>query len=156
MDESLLSVAGVGASALNCSKISKMGDFKERLLFANQPIIGYGSNDSAMSPVSTAPNGAPIWSLSDDVLPSSLFDPKTGEFDDSPQARVRARLLVNFGNPFRDKRGNTFIPEEFLNQRPPSQRSMSGKRLSSGSPPHGKLHSGEATLLFDHVMHKPN
>jgi integrator complex subunit 6 len=138
MDESLLSVVGVGASTLNKTKISKMGDFKERLLFTNQPIIGYGSNDSAISPVSTAPNGSPIWSLSDDALPASLFDPKTGEFDDSPQARVRARLLVNFGNPFKDKRGNTFIAEEFANQRPPSQRSMSGKSLFSESPPHGK------------------
>jgi len=46
MDESLLSIAGVGASTVNKMKISKMGDFKERLLFANQPIIGYGSNDS--------------------------------------------------------------------------------------------------------------
>jgi len=38
MDESLLSVAGVGASGLNKTDVSKMGDFKERLLFSRKPI----------------------------------------------------------------------------------------------------------------------
>ena len=67
---------------MNKTNISKMGDFKERLLFTDQPIIGYGSLDSAVSPISTAVDGSPISDdISDDSLPSSLFNAETGEFD---------------------------------------------------------------------------
>ena len=139
MDESLLSIAGVGASALNKTKINKMGDFKERLLFTNQPIIGYGSNDSVVSPISTAPDGSPVWSLSDESLPAALFDQNSGEFVDSAQARIRARLMINFGNPFKDKRGDSIVPQEFIKQRPPTQQSISEASSPQGSPPHSKF-----------------
>ena len=142
LDESLLAVAGVGASALNKTSISKMGDFKERLLFTDQPIIGYGSLDSAVSPISTAVDGSPISDdISDDSLPSSLFNAETGEFDDSPQARLRTRLMVNFGNPYKEQRGNKVVPSKYADQRPPSQKSisMTSVSASSGSPPHGKF-----------------
>ena len=116
-----------------------MGDFKERLLFSNQPIIGYGSNDSVISPISTSPNGSPVWSLSDESLPAALFDPKTGVFVDSAQARVRARLMINFGNPFKSKQGDSIVPEEYASQRPPTtQKKRPDASTSQGSPPHGK------------------
>ncbi len=138
MDEPLLSLVGVGASSLNKTPISKMGDFKERLLFTNQPIIGYGCNDSSVSPISTGPDGSPAWSLSDESLPMSLFDPVTGEFNDSTQARVRARLMINFGNPYKDRRGDTIVPEKFSGQCPPTKRGISSPHTPQGSPPHGK------------------
>lgn len=138
MNESLLSIAGVGASSLNRTPINKMGDFKERLLFTNQPIIGHGCNDSVVSPISTRPDGSPTWSLSDESLPITLFDPTTGDFNDSAQARVRARLMINFGNPFKDRRGS-IVPEKFMNQRPSAKRKIPVSNRPQGSPPHGKI-----------------
>lgn len=142
MDESLLSVAGVGASTLNKTIVSKMGDFKERLLWSRQPVVGYGCNDSTGSATTTARDGSPIWSADDDAFPLNFFNAKTGEFTDSVQIRVRSRLSINFGNPYKDKRGDTFIPENYMNQRPPLLRRVDTAPLSShtppGSPPHGK------------------
>ena len=78
-----------------------MGDYRERLLWSRAPVVGYGANDAMGVSSTTAPNGAPIWSVDDDAMPATFFDPRTGEFADSVQARVRARLMVNFGNPYK-------------------------------------------------------
>lgn len=140
MDESLLSVAGVGASTLNKTVVSKMGDFKERLLWSRQPIVGYGCNDSTGSATTTARDGSPMWSVDDDALPLNFFNVKTGEFSDSPQVKVRARLSINFGNPYKDKRGDSLIPENYMNQRPPRLRRVdtgpTSPHTPPGSPPH--------------------
>ena len=101
MDDSLLSLAGVGVSQLNATTTTKMGDYRERLLWSRAPVVGYGANDAMGVSSTTAPNGAPIWSVDDDAMPATFFDPRTGEFADSVQARVRARLMVNFGNPYK-------------------------------------------------------
>ena len=127
---------------MNKTSINKMGDFKERLLWSRQPVVGYGSNDSTGSATTTAADGSPIWSVDDDALPLSFFDPKTGEFTDSVQTRVRARLMINFGNPYKDKRGDSLVPQNYINQRPPlhdewSQQSESSSLTPPGSPPHG-------------------
>jgi hypothetical protein len=131
-----------------------MGDFKERLLWSRQPVVGYGSNDSTGSATTTAADGSPIWSADDDALPISFFDPKTGEFTDSVQTRIRARLMINFGNPYKDKRGDSLVPQNFINQRPPlqnewSEQSKSGQMTPPGSPPHGEsLSDGEDEANF--------
>ncbi len=139
MDESLLSLVGVGASTVEMTPISKMGEFKGRLLFSKQPIVGYGCNDSTVAAATTAADGSPTWSMSDDVLPSGFFDPKTGEFNDNMENRIRTKLMINFGNPYKDKRGNPIVPEEFISQRPPLRKNMSDNAESpQGSPPHGK------------------
>ena len=117
-DESMLSVAGVGASQLNQTTVCKMGDYRERLLWSRAPIVGYTGGSSSAT---TAPDGSPTWSADDDALPISFFDPKTGVFADSAHARIRARLAVNFGNPYKDKRGDSLVPEMFRHQRPQLQ-----------------------------------
>ncbi|KAL3922718.1 MAG: hypothetical protein SGILL_002056 [Bacillariaceae sp.] len=98
MNESLLSCAGVGVSQLNATTTAKMGDYRERLLWSRAPVVGYGSNDSFGVSGTTSQNGEPVWSVDDDALPIAFFNPVTGEFTDSVQARVRSRLSVNFGN----------------------------------------------------------
>jgi len=81
----------------------------------------------------------------------SLFDPVTGEFNDSTQARVRARLMINFGNPYKDRRGDTIVPEKFSGQRPPTKRGISSPLTPQGSPPHDAFSSsveGEGEAKF--------
>lgn len=98
MKESLISFAGVGVSQLNETTTAKMGDYRERLLWSRAPVVGSGANDSMGVSATTSQNGAPVWSVDDDAMPITFFDARTGEFADSVQARVRSRLLVNFGN----------------------------------------------------------
>ena len=138
MDEPLLSLTGVGASTLQTAPIKSMGEFKGRLLFSRQSIIGYGCNDSTVSAATTAADGSPIWSMNDESLPMGFFDPKTGEFNDSMENRIRAKLAINFGNPFKTKKGDSIIPEAFASQRPSLRRKPSETVLIQGSPPHGK------------------
>jgi hypothetical protein len=52
--ECLLSIGGVGASTLNQTTTTKMGEYRERLLFSRSPIVGYGSNDAAGVSATTA------------------------------------------------------------------------------------------------------
>lgn len=118
LDESLLSFANVGVSQMNATTTMKMGDYRERLLWSRAPVVGYGANDCTGVSATTAPNGAPRWSVDDDAMPVTFFNPKTGDFADSVQARVRSRLMVNFGNPYKDKRADSLIPEDFLSQSP--------------------------------------
>ena len=154
-DESLLAAAGVGVSTLNKMATYKMGDYRERLLWTRAPIVGIGSNDNNGVAGTTAPDGSPIWSVDDDALPLSFFDPKTGDFVDSVQVRVRSRLTVHFGNPFKDKRGNSLIPEAFLSQRPPRKRDGIDMKEATpitppGSPPQDSFPSveGEGEAIF--------
>lgn len=154
-DESLLSIAGVGVSTLNKTTTVRMGDYRERLLWSRAPVVGYGSSDSS-SAATTAPDGSPTWSVDDDAMPISFFDPKTGEFNDSVQTRVRSRLMVNFGNPYKDKRANSLVPDAFLNQRPPLQQEDPGDPLTPpGSPPHDTFSSveGEGEAVFAEMSH---
>jgi hypothetical protein len=154
-EECLLSLAGVGVSSLNQTTTTKMGDYRERLLFSRSPVVGYGSNDAAGVSATTAIDGSPTWSVDDDALPMTFFNPQTGEFADSVQARVRSRLMVNFGNPYKEKRANSLIPERFLSQAPPSQQGGLGSvpgspRTPPGSPPHESFDSveeGEAEFV---------
>jgi hypothetical protein len=154
-EESLLSLAGVGVSSLNQTTTTKMGDYRERLLFSRSPVVGSGSNDAAGVSATTAIDGSPKWSVDDDALPMTFFNPKTGEFADSVQARVRSRLMVNFGNPFKEKRADSLIPEQFLSQAPPTQQGGVGSvpgspRSPPGSPPHDSFDSveeGEAVFV---------
>ena len=96
--ESLLSFAGVGVSELNATTTAKMGDYRERLLWSRAPVVGYGANDSTGVSATTSQNGAPVWSVDNDAMPVAFFDERSGEFVDSVQNRIRARLFVNFGN----------------------------------------------------------
>jgi hypothetical protein len=143
-DESLLVLAGIGVSTLNQTTTAKMGDYRERLLWSRAPIVGSGTGVSS----TTAADGAPLWSVDDDVLPLTFFDNKTGEFSDTVQARVRTRLTVHFGNPFKDRRGDSLIPEAYTSQCPPLRRrgdASSGggeSRTPPGSPPHDNFTSG--------------
>ena len=89
-DQTILSLAGVGVSTLNETTVAKMGDYRERLLWSRSPVVGYGSNDSCGVAATTAADGSPKWSVDDDAMPVTFFDPKTGEFADSVQARVRS------------------------------------------------------------------
>ena len=132
-DESILSVAGVGANLLNKTTINKMGDYRERLLWSRSPVVGFEG-------ATTAADGSIAWSVDDDALPWQFFDPSTGEFTDSLQNRIKARLTVNFGNPYKDKRGDSLVPEIFQNQRPQLQNGSFDDDCISGndSPPHGK------------------
>uniref|UniRef100_A0A7S2KH20 WW domain-containing protein n=1 Tax=Leptocylindrus danicus TaxID=163516 RepID=A0A7S2KH20_9STRA len=143
-NESLLALSGVGASTINKTSISRMGNFRDRLLWSRSPVVGYGCNDSAGSAATTAPDGSSTWSVDDDVLPGPFFDPSSGDFVDSMQTRLHARLSINFGNPYKSKRGNCVIPEKFQSQRRP--RHISGSfdvdednlpQTPQGSPPHG-------------------
>lgn len=162
-DESLLAFAGVGASTLNKTTTAKMGDFRERLLWSRAPVVGSGSNGSAGVSATTGPDGAPRWSVDDDAMPMSFFDMQTGEFIDSVQTRVSSRVMVNFGNPFKDKRGDAIVPENFLSQSPSFQRgrddasSSDGPHTPPGSPPHDAFTSsdGEDEAVFA-AAERPN
>lgn len=148
MEESLLSMAGVGASQLNSTTTAKMSDYRERLLWSRAPVVGYGSNDANGVSVTTAADGGPKWSVDDDAMPMTFFNPKTGEFIDSVQARVRSRLMVNFGNPYRDRRADSLIPEEYLSQSPSSKKGVRGDEVTGhltppGSPPHDSYSTSE-------------
>eukprot|EP00934_Nitzschia_sp_Nitz4_P005140 Nitzschia sp. Nitz4//scaffold3_size479765//34169//37870//NITZ4_000014-RA/size479765-processed-gene-0.238-mRNA-1//1//CDS//3329550500//5130//frame0 len=155
-EDSLLSLAGVGVSQLNATTTAKMGDYRERLLWSRAPVVGYGSNDCTGVSATTAINGAPVWSVEDEAMPIAFFNPRTGEFADSVQARVRSRLMVNFGNPYRDKRADSLIPEKFLNQSPSynkNDRSINddiSPMTPPGSPPHDSYSSpeGEGEAVF--------
>ncbi len=155
MEESLLSMAGVGVSQINSTTTSKMGDYRERLLWSRAPVVGYGSNDAAGVSATTAADGGPKWSVDDDAMPMTFFNPKTGEFADSVQARVRSRLMVNFGNPYRDRRADSLIPEAYLGQSPSSKKGLrndddSGPLTPPGSPPHDSYSAseGEGEAVF--------
>ena len=52
--ECLLTIGGVGASTLNQTCTTKMGEYRERLLFSRSPVVGYGSNDAAGISATTA------------------------------------------------------------------------------------------------------
>lgn len=144
-----LTRARVGAFSVNQSTTSKMGDYRERLLYSKPPIVGYGSNDFAGVSSTTAVDGSPRWSVDDDAMPLAFFNPETGEFEDSVQARLRSRLMVNFGNPYKEKRADSLIPTKFLKQAPSKERALSDS-LSS-SPPHDSFDSmeeGEAVFVM--------
>lgn len=154
-DEPLLASAGVGVSTLNKMSTVKMGDYRERLLWTRAPVVGWGANDSCGVSATTGADGSPIWSVDDDALPLTFFDPKTGEFIDSVQTRLRSRLTVHFGNPFKDKRGDSIIPESFADQRPPRKGSAADVddgdlMMPPGSPPHESSleGEGEAEAIF--------
>ena len=155
MKESLLSLAGVGVSTMNATTTAKMGDYRERLLWSRAPVVGYGPNDSSGVAATNSANGSPKWSADDDAMPISFFDPKTGEFADSVQARVRSRLMVNFGNPYKDKRADSLVPEKFLNQCPSVKQGAgngddNGPLTPPGSPPHDSFSTveGEGEAMF--------
>lgn len=155
--ESLLAFAGVGASTVNRTTTAKMSDFRERLLWSRAPIVGYGSNDSHGVSATTAPDGSPRWSVDDDALPASFFDPRTGEFIDSVQTRASSRIVVSFGNPYKQtRRGDAIVPEKFLNQSPSFKLkgddldAGDGPHTPPGSPPHDSFSSteGEDEAVF--------
>ncbi|GAX14282.1 ATP-dependent RNA helicase DDX26B [Fistulifera solaris] len=154
-DECILTVGKVGASTLNRTTTTKMGDYRERLVFSRSPVVGYGSNDAAGVAATTAVDGSPVWSVDDDALPVAFFDTKTGEFADSVQTRIRSKLMVNFGNPYKEKRADSLVPEKFLSQAPSMQQGGIGSligssRSSCGSPPHDSFDSveeGEAVFV---------
>ena len=75
MERSLLSVAGVGVSSLNEVSTTKMGEYRERLLWSRAPVVGVGSNDSAGVAATTSQNGAPKWSVDDDAMPGKFVLP---------------------------------------------------------------------------------
>lgn len=95
-------------------------------------------------------------------MPLSFFDPKTGEFCDSVQARIRSKLMVNFGNPYKEKRADSLIPERFLLQTPSTQINGFGytagaPRTPPGSPPHDSFDSveeGEAIFVLQSPTRK--
>lgn len=154
-EECLLTLGDVGVSTMNRTTTHKMGDYRERLLFTRSPVVGYGSNDAAGVAATTAVDGSPRWSVDNDAMPMTFFNPKTGEFADSVQARVRSRLQVNFGNPYKEKRADSLIPEKFLSQAPSMQQGGFGSAVGSprtppGSPPHDSFDSmeeGEAIFV---------
>lgn len=78
-EECPLTLAGVGVSTLNHTTTVKMGEYRERLIFSRSPVVGYGSNDCAGVSATTAVDGSPTWSVDDDALPATFFDPKTGK-----------------------------------------------------------------------------
>jgi hypothetical protein len=154
-EESALTLAGVGASTVNQTTVAKMGDFRERLLFSKAPIVGYGSNDSTGVAATTAVDGSPCMSVDDDVMPTTFFDPVTGDFTDNVQTRMRARLMVNFGNPFKEKRGDSLIPENYLSQAPSSKQG-SEYRPPPGSPPQDSFDSVEEDEAIFVVRKSPS
>jgi WW domain len=85
----------------------------------------------------------------------TFFDQRTGEFADSVQARVKSKLMVNFGNPYKEKRADSMIPEKYLSQAPSFQKGGHGSFVGSprtppGSPPHDSFDSveeGEAIFV---------
>ncbi len=153
MDEPLLSLAGVGVSTLESTPIKNMSEFKGRLLFSRQPIIGYGCNDSTVSAATTAADGSPIWSMADDALPIGFFDPKTAQFNDSLENRIKAKLSINFGNPYKTKKGDSIIPENWTAQRPSFRRKISDTDSNLGSPPHGKYETRFSSMLISFFPH---
>ena len=155
MEESLLSMTGVGVHQMNATTTARMGDYRERLLWSRAPVVGYGSNDATGVAATTAADGAPKWSVDDDAMPMTFFNLRTGEFADSVQARVRSRLMVNFGNPYRDKRADSMIPEAYLRQSPSSKKGLEGNddvgpMTPPGSPPHDSYSAseGEGEAVF--------
>ena len=56
------------------------------------PLTGYGGSNAIGSAVTTAPDGSPVLSVEDEVFPLSFFNPESGDFVDTPQARSRARM----------------------------------------------------------------
>jgi hypothetical protein len=90
-------------------------------------------------------------------MPLTFFDPKTGAFADSAQARVRSKLMVNFGNPYKEKRAISLIPAFFLSQAPSTQLGGFGSTASTGpwvspSSPHDSFDSveeGEAIFVLN-------
>ena len=163
---SLLALSGVGCSSYNECDISKMGSYRDRLFYSRSPVIGYGCNDSCGSAATTACDGSSTWSCNDDVLPSTFFNAH-GEFIDSVQTRLYARLSINFGNPYKSKRGNNAIPESFISQRRPRKMNGSfdcendrstagvGSPPHSGSPPHGKSFFTkvlEVVYIYEHSL----
>jgi hypothetical protein len=155
MEESLLSLSGIGVSTMNATTTAKMGDYRERLLWSRAPVVGYGPNDAAGVAATNSANGSPKWSVDDDAMPIAFFDPRTGEFADSVQARVRSRLMVNFGNPYKDKRADSLIPEKYLSQCPSMKQGAgpgdeSDPRTPPGSPPHDSFSTmeGEGEAVF--------
>jgi hypothetical protein len=155
MDESLLSIAGVGVSQMNATTTAKMGEYRERLLWSRAPVVGYGANDATGVSATTAADGGPRWSVDDDAMPMTFFNPRTGEFADSVQARVRSRLMVNFGNPYKDKRADSLIPEDYLSQSPSSKKGLANDDdvnplTPPGSPPHDSYSAseGEGEAVF--------
>ncbi|GKY94111.1 hypothetical protein MPSEU_000377400 [Mayamaea pseudoterrestris] len=155
-DGCLLSLAGVGVSMLNETSTTRMGDYKERLIYSRAPIVGYGSNDAAGVAATTASDGSPVWSVDDAAMPQTFFDERTGDFSDGAQARSLSKLLVNFGNPFREKRADSLIPARFLSQTPSLRRgefaesATENSRTPPGSPPHisfDSVEEGEALFV---------
>jgi len=147
--EALIALAEVGANSVNKVTAGKMGDFRERLLWSKAPVVGNGTNGSSGSALTTSANGSTNWSVQDDAFPLPFFDRDTGEFQDSVQTRMKARMTINFGNPYRDKRGDSLIPEVFNNQRPPLN-SSTGPQTPPASPPHDSSPSieGEGEAIF--------
>ncbi len=158
--ECLLTIGGVGASTLNQTSTHKMGEYRERLLFSRSPVVGYGSNDAAGVSATTAVDGSPTWSVDDDAMPLAFFDLKTGEFSDSAQARIRSKLMVNFGNPYKEKRANSLIPEKYLSQSPSMVKSGDFGSMTLDrptSPPHDSFDSveeGEAIFVLNSPSRK--
>lgn len=148
-DEPLIALAGL-CGTINQTSIAKMGDFREKLNFSPVSFVDYGGSNSSGAAVTTAADGSPTYSVDDDALPLNFFDAKSGEFVDSPQARYRARLQINFGNPFHDKRGGSVCPERYGSQRPQTGNSPS---TPPGSPPNDAYEShspieGEGEAAF--------
>lgn len=88
-------------------------------------------------------DGSPTWSVDDDALPLAFFDPVTGDFADSIERRMRSKLTLSFGNPYRDKRADSLVPQKYLSQLPPIQRGRFDSVDSPGSPPHESFDSVE-------------
>lgn len=105
-------------------------------------------------------DGSPTWSVDDDAMPLAFFDPRTGEFADSAQARVRSKLMVNFGNPYKEKRANSLVPEKYLSQSPSMVKSgdFGSTTLDRPtSPPHDSFDSveeGEAIFVLSSPSRK--
>ncbi len=142
--EPLIALAGVGCKTLNECSISKMGVYRDRLFFSRSPVVGTNSYSGGPS-CTTSPNGASIWSVDDDVLPESFFNSE-GDFEDSVQSRLQAKLSVSFGNPYKMKMGNRNVPKKFLHQKRPRQLKSSfddaapygSQQHTLGSPPHSQ------------------
>jgi len=137
-DQPLLALAGIGASTSNNSSIATMGDFKTRINTTPSSFVDYGHGPAS---ITTGPDGAPNYSVDDDVLPHSLFD-QSG-FSDSPQARGRARM-VSFGSPFHDTRGCKSVPEAFASQCP--RRKSDGGSAGPSTPPGSPNYDESPTL----------
>eukprot|EP00956_Cyclotella_meneghiniana_P018943 scaffold31990_cov95-Cyclotella_meneghiniana.AAC.4 len=117
-EKPLIALVNIGADTINQTSISVMGDFRERLNWSQVPLTGYGGSNAIGSAVTTAPDGSPALSVEDEVFPLTFFNPESGDFVDTPQARSRARMAINFGNPFDEKRGGSLVPEKYESQRP--------------------------------------